>query len=59
MLATYGAFGVIGAALFGFGVSVAVERGQGWMRLSGSRRCPRLAWFVAKIVDELRPLRPP
>ena len=34
MLVTYGAFGVIGAALFGFGVSVAVERGQGWMRFS-------------------------
>ncbi|MER3478898.1 MAG: ABC transporter permease, partial [Meiothermus sp.] len=33
MLATYGAFGTIGAALFGFGVGVAVERGQGWMRL--------------------------
>src|SRR5688572_6555193 len=29
MLATYGAFGVIGVALFGFGVSVAVERGAG------------------------------
>ena len=33
LLATYATFGVIGAALFGFGVGVAVERGQGWMLL--------------------------
>jgi ABC-2 type transport system permease protein len=26
LLATYGAFGVIGASLFGFGVGVAIER---------------------------------
>ena len=31
MIATYGAFGVMNAALFGFGVGVAIERGQGWM----------------------------
>ena len=28
LIATYGAFGVIGAALFGFGVGVAIERGR-------------------------------
>ena len=28
LIATYGAFGVIGASLFGFGVGVAVERGR-------------------------------
>src|SRR4051794_24043522 len=33
LLATYGAFGVIGASLFGFGVGVATERGQGWMQV--------------------------
>ena len=49
MLVTYGAFGVIGAALFGFGVSVAVERGQGWMRLKRVAPMPPLAYFVAKI----------
>jgi len=31
LLATYGAFGVIGAGLFAFGVGVAVERAQGWL----------------------------
>ena len=50
MLATYGAFGVIGAALFGFGVSVAMERGQGWMRLKRVAPMPPLAYFVAKVV---------
>jgi ABC-2 type transport system permease protein len=50
MLVTYGAFGVIGAALFGFGVSVAVERGQGWMRLKRVAPMPPQAYFVAKIV---------
>lgn len=50
MLATYGTFGVIGAALFGFGVSVAVERGQGWMRLKRVSPMPPQAYFVAKVV---------
>ena len=45
----YGAFGVIGAALFGFGVGVATERGQGWMRLKRASPMPPLAYFVAKI----------
>lgn len=53
MLVTYGAFGVIGAALFGFGVSVAVERGQGWMRLKRVAPMPPLAYFVAKVMMSL------
>lgn len=48
MLATYGAFGVIGAALFGFGAGVATERGQGWMRLKRATPMPPLAYFTAK-----------
>ena len=50
MLASYGAFGVIGAALFGFGISVAVERGQGWMKLKRVSPMPPLAYFVAKVI---------
>jgi len=50
---TYGAFGIIGAALFGFGVTVAVERGQGWMRLKRACPMPPLAYFVAKIIMSL------
>lgn len=49
LMATYGTFGVIGAALFGFGVSVAVERGQGWMRLKRVSPMPPQAYFVAKV----------
>jgi ABC-2 type transport system permease protein len=49
LLATYGAFGVIGAALFGFGAGIAVERGQGWMTLKRASPMPPLAYFVAKL----------
>jgi ABC-2 type transport system permease protein len=49
LLATYGAFGVIGSALFGFGVGVAVERGQGWMTLKRATPMPPFAYFFAKL----------
>src|SRR5690554_281227 len=48
MLATFGTFGVMGAALFGFGVGVATERGQGWMVLKRASPMPPLAYFAAK-----------
>ena len=53
LLATYGAFGVIGASLFGFGVGVAMERGQGWMLLKRASPMPPLAYFAAKVVMAL------
>lgn len=53
LLATYGAFGVIGASLFGFGVGVAVERGQGWMLLKRASPMPAGAYFAAKIFMSL------
>jgi ABC-2 type transport system permease protein len=49
LVATYGAFGVIGAALFGFGVGVAIERGQGWMTLKRATPMPPMAYFTAKL----------
>ena len=49
LIATYGAFGVIGAALFGFGVSVAIERGQGWLEVKRITPMPISAYFVAKL----------
>ncbi|MGN6183046.1 MAG: ABC transporter permease [Thermoanaerobaculia bacterium] len=49
LIATDGAFGVIGAALFGFGVSVAVERGQGWLEVKRTTPMPIAAYFVAKL----------
>lgn len=49
LIATYGAFGVIGAALFGFGAGVATERGQGWMTLKRASPMPPFAFFTAKL----------
>ena len=49
LIATYGAFGVIGASLFGFGVGVAIERGQGWLQVKRASPMPLGAWFTAKI----------
>ncbi|HUP59038.1 MAG TPA: ABC transporter permease [Thermoanaerobaculia bacterium] len=49
LIATYGTFGVIGAALFGFGVSVAIERGQGWLEAKRTTPMPISAYFIAKM----------
>lgn len=49
LLATYGAFGVIGASLFGFGVGVAVERGQAWLQVKRASPMPPAAYLVAKL----------
>ncbi|HZO94192.1 MAG TPA: ABC transporter permease [Candidatus Baltobacteraceae bacterium] len=48
LLATYGAFGVVGCALFGFGVGVATERGQGWLLVKRASPMPPAAYFLAK-----------
>lgn len=48
LLATYGAFGVIGIALGALGVSVAVERGQGWLAVKRASPMPVSAYFVGK-----------
>lgn len=53
LLATYGTFGVMGASLFGFGVTVAVERGQGWLQVKRTTPMPVSAYFVAKIAMAL------
>lgn len=53
LLATYAAFGVIGAALFSFGVSVAVERAQGWMRLKRASPLPGAITVAAKLANAL------
>src|SRR5690554_2547432 len=48
MLASMGTFGVVGLALFGYGVGVATERGQGWMIIKRASPMPPLAYFTAK-----------
>jgi len=53
MLATYSIFGVMGPGLFGFGVSVAMEKDRGWLKWR--RAVPALpgAYFVSKMVMAL------
>ena len=53
MLATFGAFGVVGCALFGFGVSVASERGQGWLLVKRASPMPPAAYFIAKLLTTM------
>ena len=53
ILAMYGAFGVIGAALFGFGVNVASERGMGWLEVKRASPMPPFAYFFAKMAMAL------
>ncbi len=53
LLANCGAFGVIAAALFGFGVSLAVERGQGWLLLKRASPMPSAAYLLAKLASAL------
>jgi ABC-2 type transport system permease protein len=50
LIASYGAFGVIGAGMFGLGVGVAMERGQGWLSLKRASPMPPIAYFASKVV---------
>jgi ABC-2 type transport system permease protein len=49
MLATMGCFGTMAVALFGFGVSLAMERGQGWLQVKRASPMPVSAYFMAKL----------
>ena len=50
LLATCGAFAVVGATLFAFGAGVAVERGLGWLQVKRASPMPLAAYFAAKAV---------
>lgn len=50
LLATYGVFGVMGAAMFGFGVTVATDREQGFLQLKRALPTPPGAMLLAKMV---------
>ncbi len=49
LLATMGCFGIMAVALFGFGVSLAIERGQGWLQMKRASPMPVSAYFLAKL----------
>lgn len=53
LFATYGVFGVIGPALFGFGVGMAMERESGLLELKRVSPMPIAAYFAAKIAMSL------
>lgn len=53
LLATFGTFGVMAPALFGFGVGVAGERGQGWLRLKRASPMPPGAYLTAKLATAM------
>lgn len=49
LLASYCCFGMLGASLFGFGVGIATERGQGWLEVKQASPMPPMAYLVAKL----------
>ena len=53
LLATFCTFGVVGPALFGFGVGLAIERAQGLLQLKRASPMPVSAYFIGKIVMSL------
>jgi ABC-2 type transport system permease protein len=53
ILASLSAYGLLGIAFFSFGIGVANERGQGWMKLIKATPMPAWVYFVAKLVMAL------
>lgn len=53
MLATYGAFGVIGASLFSFGVGIATDRSSGWLKIKRVFPMPPAAFLLSKLATAL------
>ncbi len=53
VLATYGVFGILGPALFGFGVGLANERDTGVLRLKQTTPMPAGAYMFAKVSTAL------
>ncbi|MGL6290012.1 MAG: ABC transporter permease [Silanimonas sp.] len=53
LLATYGAFAVIGPALFGFGVGMAIDEDMGWLRLKRVSPMPMGVHFVGRVLTSM------
>ncbi|HEU4663326.1 MAG TPA: ABC transporter permease [Dokdonella sp.] len=49
LLATYGVFGVMSPGLFGFGVTVALDRERGWLALKRALPMPPGAYLASKL----------
>ncbi len=50
LFATYSVFGVMAPGLFGFGVSVAIERERGWLALKRVAPMPAGAYLASKMI---------
>jgi ABC-2 type transport system permease protein len=50
LLPTMSCYGVMGVALYAFGVGVAVERGQGWLELKRASPMPPAAYLTARVL---------
>lgn len=53
LMVTYGVFGIMSPALFGFGVSVALERDKGWMAIKQVTPMPPLQLMLAKMTNAM------
>ena len=53
LLVTYCCFGVMGPALFNFGVNVATEKSQGWLTMKQIAPAPVTAYLFGKMVSSL------
>jgi ABC-2 type transport system permease protein len=53
MIASYGTFGIMGAALFGTAAGLASDRGLGWLQVKRASPMPPFAYFVAKAVTSM------
>jgi len=49
LMSTMACYGVMGVGLFGFGVGLAVERGQGWLEVKRASPMPEAAPFVGRL----------
>ncbi len=53
LMATYGVFGIIGPALFSFGVGISTEKDQGWLAIKLSSPMPISFYLIAKILSAM------
>lgn len=51
LVAGYACWGVVSACLFGIGLTVALERAQGWLDLKRASSMPRFAYLGAKVLS--------
>jgi ABC-2 type transport system permease protein len=50
LLGSYAVFGALGAAIFGIGVGVATDLGNGWLELKRASPMPPIAYLLSKCV---------